>query len=92
MLGLGSIAKKVFGSPNDRRVKAVRPLVEKINALEPQFRALTDAGIREKTQEFRDRIAHKGESLDDLLPEPAGIRAQAVLRSRSSLTPASAVP
>lgn len=69
MLGLGSIAKKVFGSPNDRRVKAVRPLVEKINALEPQFRALTDAGIREKTQEFRDRIAHKGESLDDLLPE-----------------------
>ena len=46
MLGLGSIAKKVFGTPNDRRVKAVRPLVEKINALEPQFRALTDAGIR----------------------------------------------
>ena len=69
MLGLGTIAKKVFGTPNDRRVKATRPMVERINALEPDFRALSDAGIRDKTQEFRDRLAHKGETLDDLLPE-----------------------
>ncbi len=69
MLGLGTIAKKVFGTPNDRRVKATRPIVERINALEPEFRALSEVGIRDKTQEFRDRLAHKGETLDDLLPE-----------------------
>lgn len=69
MLGLGTIARKVFGTPNDRKVKGVRHLVERINALEPEFRALSDAGIRDKTQEFKDRLAHKGETLDDLLPE-----------------------
>ncbi|WP_323767428.1 preprotein translocase subunit SecA [Antarctobacter sp.] len=65
---LGKIARKVFGSPNDRKIKAVRPLVEKINALEPEFAALDDAGLIAKTQEFRERI-EKGERLDDLLPE-----------------------
>ena len=68
MLGLGSIARKVFGTPNDRKIKSTRPLVDKINALEPEFRALSDAGIRDKTQEFRDRLG-QGETLDDLLPE-----------------------
>ena len=68
MLGLGTLARKVFGTPNDRRVKAVRPIVERINALEPEFQALSDAGIRDKTIEFKDRLA-RGETLDDLLPE-----------------------
>ncbi len=68
MLGIGTIAKKVFGTPNDRKVKSTRPLVEKINALEPEFEKLSDEGIIEKTQELRDR-AIKGESLDALLPE-----------------------
>lgn len=68
MLGIGTIAKKVFGTANDRKVKAVRPLVEQINALEPEFEALSDEGIKAKTQELRDRVA-KGESLDALLPE-----------------------
>lgn len=68
MLGLGSIAKKVFGSPNDRMVKAVRPIIDKINALEPEFEALDDAGIVAKTSELRRR-AQSGEKLDDLLPE-----------------------
>lgn len=68
MLGLGSIAKKVFGSPNDRMVKAVRPIIDQINALEPEFEALDDAGIVAKTSELRHR-AQNGESLDDLLPE-----------------------
>ncbi|MGP6089016.1 preprotein translocase subunit SecA [Antarctobacter jejuensis] len=65
---LGKIARKVFGSPNDRKIKATRPLVEKINALEPEFEKLDDAGLIAKTEEFRERVA-KGESLDDLLPE-----------------------
>ena len=68
MLGLGTLAKKAFGTPNDRKVKATRPVVEQINALEPEFQKLSDDGIKQKTAEFRERVA-KGESLDDLLPE-----------------------
>ena len=68
MLGLGSISKKMFGTPNDRKVKATRPIVEAINALEPEFQALTDEGIKQKTEELAKR-AMGGESLDDLLPE-----------------------
>lgn len=68
MLGLGALARKVFGTPNDRKVKEVRPLVARINALEPEFQALSDEGLKAKTAEFKERVA-KGESLDDLLPE-----------------------
>ncbi|RMD90853.1 MAG: preprotein translocase subunit SecA, partial [Alphaproteobacteria bacterium] len=68
MLGIGTLAKKVFGTPNDRKLKATRPIVEKINALEPEFEKLSDEGLKEKTAEFKARL-EKGESLDDLLPE-----------------------
>ena len=68
MLGLGSIAKKVFGSSNDRKVKSVRAIVEQVNALEPEFEKLSDEGIIEKTAELRKR-AQDGAKLDDLLPE-----------------------
>ena len=69
MLGLGTIARKIFGTPNDRMVKSVRPLVAKINALETEFAALSDDGIKAKTAEFQKRVQQNGESLDDLLPE-----------------------
>ncbi|MEM7089956.1 MAG: preprotein translocase subunit SecA [Pseudomonadota bacterium] len=68
MLGLGTLAKKVFGTPNDRKIKATRPLIEKINALEPEFENLSDEDLIAKTAELRTR-ALEGESLDDLLPE-----------------------
>jgi preprotein translocase subunit SecA len=68
MLGIGSVARKIFGTPNDRKVKATRPLVDRINALEPEFQALSDADLMAKTESFRTRIA-EGESLDALLPE-----------------------
>jgi len=68
MLGLGAIAKKVLGTPNDRKVRSVRALVAQVNALEAEFEALTDAGIVSKTAELRDR-ARDGEDLDALLPE-----------------------
>ena len=68
MLGIGTVARKIFGTPNDRKIKATRPLVEKINALEPEYEALSDDGLVAKTEEFRSRIAG-GESLDALLPE-----------------------
>ncbi len=69
MLGFGALTRKIFGSPNDRKVKSVRPLVDKINALEPQFAALTDDGIKAKTAEFQTRVQTGGESLDAILPE-----------------------
>ncbi|WP_457647271.1 preprotein translocase subunit SecA [Profundibacter sp.] len=68
MLGIGTIAKKIFGTPNDRKIKATLPLVQKINALEPEFVKLSDDEIKQKTEELAAR-AMKGESLDDLLPE-----------------------
>ena len=68
MFGLGTITRKVFGTQNDRKVKSVRPLIDKINALEPDFEGLTDAQLIEKTAEFKSRYEN-GETLDALLPE-----------------------
>ena len=68
MLGIGTLAKKVFGTPNDRKVKSVRPLVAQVNALEDQFRAMSDADLIGKTRELQGR-AQSGEDLDKLLPE-----------------------
>lgn len=68
MLGFGKIAQKVFGTPNDRKIKSVLPVVETINGLEAEFEALSDQQLIEKTEEFRDRLS-KGEELDSLLPE-----------------------
>ncbi|CAN7611950.1 preprotein translocase subunit SecA [Caulobacter sp. LjRoot300] len=65
MLGF---AKKFFGSSNERKVKAMSAQVAKINALEPEYAALSDEALRAKTDEFKARLA-KGESLDSLLPE-----------------------
>ena len=56
MLGIGTIAKKVFGTPNDRKIKAVRPLVEQINALEPEFEKLSDDGLKDKTKILVNRV------------------------------------
>ncbi|HEV2544051.1 MAG TPA: preprotein translocase subunit SecA [Methylobacterium sp.] len=63
---LGALAKKIFGSSNDRRVKGFRPRVAAINALEPEISALTDEQLRARTQAFRDQLA-AGTRLDDLL-------------------------
>ncbi|RUU13019.1 preprotein translocase subunit SecA [Mesorhizobium sp. USDA-HM6] len=66
MVSLGGLARKVFGSSNDRRVKATRPRVEAINAMENEMRALSDAELAGRTEKFRQDIAN-GASLDDLL-------------------------
>jgi preprotein translocase subunit SecA len=68
MLGIGTVAKKIFGTPNDRKIKATRPLIAKINALEPEYQVLSDQALIDKTAEFRSRIAG-GETLDAILPE-----------------------
>ena len=59
---------RLFGNSNERQIQRMRPIVGKINALEPAMQALSDAQLREKTAEFRQRLAN-GETLDDLLPE-----------------------
>jgi preprotein translocase subunit SecA len=68
MLSFGALASKVFGSANDRKLKKYWPLVAKINALEPEVAALSDAALRARTDEFRARVK-AGTALDDLLPE-----------------------
>ena len=68
MLGLGTFAKKVFGTPNDRKIKATRPVVDQINALEVEFETLSDEGLIIKTKDLGDR-AKAGETLESLLPE-----------------------
>ena len=65
---LGSIIKGIFGSKNERELKRMAPLVDKINSLEPQYQSLSDAELQAKTPEFKERLS-KGEPLDDLLPE-----------------------
>jgi preprotein translocase subunit SecA len=68
MLGIGNLAKRLFGSANDRVVKGFASRVQAINALEPQIKALTDEQLAGKTAEFRERLA-KGETLDGILSE-----------------------
>ena len=75
-----NILKSLFGSRNDRVLRPMRKVAERINALEPAIAALSDAQLRAKTDEFKSRLA-KGEPLDSLLPE-----AFAVVREASKRT------
>jgi preprotein translocase subunit SecA len=68
MLALGSIAKTIFGSSNDRYLKSLRPLVKRINDLEAQISALSDTELQAQTPKLKAELA-AGKSLDDILPE-----------------------
>ena len=65
---ISRLVRKIFGSRNDRLIKQYMQTVRVINALEPEIAQLTDAGLRAKTDEFKQRHQN-GESLDALLPE-----------------------
>ena len=65
---MANIFTKLFGTHSDHEIKRIQPILKKIEALEGEFRTKTDAQLKEKTQELKDRYA-AGESLDDLLPE-----------------------
>jgi len=65
MLG---IARKIFGTENDRKLKKLRPIVDMINDLEKEYEALSNSALKSKTTEFKKRVQN-GEKLDDLLPE-----------------------
>ena len=63
---LGAVARKLFGSANDRRIRSYQPRVDAINALEPELKALTDEALKARTAEFKKQVA-EGASLDDIL-------------------------
>jgi preprotein translocase subunit SecA len=65
---IGALLQKIFGTKNEREIKRMRPIVQKINQLEDSFLALSDLELTAKTGEFRERIA-RGETLDSILPE-----------------------
>jgi preprotein translocase subunit SecA len=65
---IGSIAKALFGSKNERELKRMNKVVQRINSFEAEWQKLDDTALKNKTVEFRDRLA-KGETLDQLLPE-----------------------
>src|SRR6266498_391299 len=64
----GAIVKKIVGSKNERELKKLWPIVERIGALEPEMAGLSDDQLRNKTAQFKERYA-KGESIDAFLPE-----------------------
>ncbi|WP_323063657.1 preprotein translocase subunit SecA [Aeromonas jandaei] len=65
---ISTLLTKIIGSRNDRTLKALRKIVKQINAMEPQFEALSDAELQAKTAEYRQRL-EQGETLEQLLPE-----------------------
>ncbi len=79
MVSLGGIARKLFGSSNDRRIRSYKPRVDAINALEPQMKALSDDALRAKTVEFREQLA-SGKTLDDILVPAFAVAREAALR------------
>jgi preprotein translocase subunit SecA len=65
---ISTLLTKIIGSRNDRTLKALRKIVKQINAMEPQFEALSDGELQAKTAEYRQRL-EQGETLEQLLPE-----------------------
>src|ERR1022692_3375798 len=63
---IGAVARKLFGSANERRIRSYQPRVAEINALEPELEALSDEALRARTDEFKKQVA-EGKSLDDIL-------------------------
>ena len=77
---LQSIAKKIFGSANDRYLKRIQPLVEKINALEQKMKAKSNDELKAQTAIFKAQL-EKGQSLDALLPEAFALVREAAIRT-----------
>ena len=73
------LVAKVFGTKHGREVKKLQPLVDRINSLESEIKALSDAELKAKTPKFKERL-ERGESLDELLPEAFAVTREAALR------------
>jgi preprotein translocase subunit SecA len=75
-----SIVKKILGTAHDRRMKTIRPLIERISTLEPRYQRLSDAQLKAQTALFKERL-ERGEKLDDLLPEAYATVREASVRA-----------
>ncbi|MGD8211253.1 MAG: preprotein translocase subunit SecA, partial [Desulfobacterales bacterium] len=75
-----NLLTKVFGSKNERELKQIQPLVDKINAIEPEVQALSDDELKAQTAEFKQRL-DRGETIDDLLPEAFATVREASIRT-----------
>ncbi|MEW6386565.1 MAG: preprotein translocase subunit SecA [Thermodesulfobacteriota bacterium] len=73
------ILKKILGSKNDRELRRMAPMVDRITSFEPELRRLSDADLKAKTPRFKERL-DQGEPLDDLLPEAFAVAREASLR------------
>jgi len=80
MVSLGGLARKLFGSSNDRRIRSYSARVAEINALEPQIKALSDEQLRAKTEEFKAELA-AGKTLDDILAPAFAVAREAARRA-----------
>lgn len=80
MLGMDKLAKKIFGSANDRYLKGLEPRINAINALEPEISALSDHDLKAKTEHFRARLK-EGEALDSMLVEAFAVVREAAIRT-----------
>ncbi len=79
MVSFGGLARKIFGSSNERRVRSFKPRVDQINALEAEISSLTDDELKAKTAEFREKLAN-GTKLDDLLVPAFAVAREAAKR------------
>ena len=74
-----NILAKIFGTRNDREIKKLQPLVDKINKLEPKIQALSDQELQNQTNHLRGELG-KGKTLDDILPEAFATMREAAQR------------
>lgn len=71
---------KIFGTHSQHELKRIYPIVDRIEALEPEMKALSDAELKDKTREFKERLK-EGETLDDILPEAYAVVREGAYRS-----------
>ena len=74
------LMEKIFGTHSENELKRIYPIVDRIEAMEPEMKALSDAELKDKTREFKNRLA-EGETLDDILPEAYAVVREAAYRS-----------
>src|SRR3989344_9214432 len=75
-----SIFARIFGDANEKELRGIKPVIEKINSFEPHMQALSAEELKGKTQEFKARL-QQGQALDDLLPEAFALVREAAQRT-----------
>ncbi len=73
------MARRIFGTSNERDLKRIAPIVDQVNSLEPSMQTLDDTALKGKTGQLRERLDH-GETLDELLPEAFAVVREASVR------------